>query len=95
MERKIIRHSSEIVGQRSMAAAMATLELEYVIRGYHDYMRVWIPVVGEQLSTEIEPANPHNRYAVAVVSHEHGTVGHVPKKIRITSLPLFLSQRWC
>ena len=64
-----------------MVAVMATLVLEYVIRGYHNYMCIWIPEVSERLSPEVEAANPHDRYAVAVASHERGIVGHVPKKI--------------
>ena len=62
-------------------ATLTTIEFEYVIRGYHEYKRVWNPEMNERLSTEIETGNPHDRYAVAVVSEEHGTVGHIPKKI--------------
>ena len=61
--------------------ATSTLELEYVVRGYHEYMRYWTPEIGEILSTQIEATNPHNLYAVAVVSGELGVVGHVPRKI--------------
>ena len=59
-------------------AMLTTIEFEYVIRGYHEYKRVWNPEMNERLSTEIEMGNPHDRYAVAVVSEEHGTVGHRP-----------------
>ena len=59
----------------------STLELEYVVRGYHEYMRYWTPEIGEILSTQIEATNPHDLYAVAVVSGELGVVGHVPRKI--------------
>ena len=55
--------------------ALTTIELEYVIRGYHEYKRVWSPEINERLSTEIKTANPRDRYGVrAVVSEEHGTV---------------------
>ena len=37
--------------------------------------------MNERLSTEIETGNPHDRYAVAIVYEEHGTVRHIPKKI--------------
>ena len=57
------------------------MELEYVVRGYHEYKRVWTPVLDEMLSTEIERGNLHDEYAVAVMSERLGTVGHVPKKI--------------
>ena len=49
-------------------AVLTTLELEYVVRGYHEYKRVWTPVLDEMLSTEIERGNPHDEYAVAVMS---------------------------
>ena len=62
-------------------ATLTTIEFEYVIRGYHEYKRVWNPEMNERLSTEIETGNPHERYAVAVVFKEHGTVGHIPMKI--------------
>ena len=62
-------------------ATLTTIEFECVIRGYHEYKRVWNPEMNERLSTEIETGNPHERYAVAVVFKEHGTVGHIPKKI--------------
>ena len=48
-------------------AVLTTLELEYVARGYHKYMRVWNPVLDELLSTEIEKGNLHDKYAVAVM----------------------------
>ena len=31
-------------------AALTTVELEYVIRGYHEYKRVWSPEINERLS---------------------------------------------
>ncbi len=62
-------------------AVLSTFELESVIRGYHEYKHVWTPVLNEMLSTEVETANPHDTYAVGVVSDKLGTVGHVPKKM--------------
>ena len=44
--------------------ALTTLQVKYVVRGYHDYKRVWTPVLDEMLSTEIEKGNPHDKYAV-------------------------------
>ena len=46
---------------------LTTLELEYVVRGYHEYKRVWTPVLYEMLSTEIERGNPHNEYTVVLI----------------------------
>ena len=40
---------------------LTTLELEYVVRGYHEYKRVCTPVLDELLSTEIESGNPHDK----------------------------------
>jgi hypothetical protein len=71
-------------------ASLATIELEYVVRGYHEYLRIWTPVVGEVLTTVVETENEHDSYAVAVVAHELETVGRVPSK----ALPLLYSQRW-
>ena len=62
-------------------AALTTVELEYVIRGYHEYKRVWTPEINEMLRTQTETANSHDRYAVAVLSEELGTVGHIPRTI--------------
>ncbi len=36
---------------------------------------------GEVLTTVVEMENKHDSYAVAVVAHELGTVGRVPRKI--------------
>ena len=47
-------------------ATLMTLELEYVIRGYHEYKCVWTPEINEMLCTQIETANSHDKYAVAV-----------------------------
>ena len=41
-------------------------EMDNVVRGHHVYKSVWLPVIGEQLILEKEPANPHNEFAVAV-----------------------------
>ena len=48
-------------------AVLTTQELEYVVRGYHEYKRVWTPVLDEMLSTEIERGNPHDEYAVLIL----------------------------
>lgn len=43
------------------------VEFRSVIRGFHVYRSVWTPVLGEQLTTQPEYANPEDRYAVAVL----------------------------
>ena len=41
-------------------SATCMLEVEYVVRGYHEYMRYWTPEIGEVLSAEIEASNAHD-----------------------------------
>ena len=36
------------------------------VRGYHVYQGIWGPKIGETLSTEREPGNPKDKYAVGV-----------------------------
>ena len=48
-------------------AVLTTQEPEYVVRDYHEYKRVWTPVLDEMLSTEIERSNPHDEYAVVMI----------------------------
>ena len=43
------------------------IEIRSVVRGYHVYKSVWIPVLGEQLATQQEYGNPEDRYAVSVM----------------------------
>ena len=57
------------------------------VRGYHEYQRVWMAAVGEELHFERETRrNPRYPYAI-VVKKDGITVGHLPHKIsRICSL---------
>ena len=41
-------------------------ETESVIKGYHAYMNDWTPLLGENLSTRLEPENEIDKYSVAV-----------------------------
>ena len=52
---------------------------ESVIRGHHIYKRIWIPTVTEILSVNFDPANRHNRFAIAVLK-AGAIVGHVPRE---------------
>ena len=36
------------------------------IRGCHQYQKIWTPFLQEELCREMEPANPIDKYAVAV-----------------------------
>ena len=50
------------------------------IRGCHVYKAIWIAAIGEHLTRERQPANPLDRYAVAVIRNGL-VIGHLPKKI--------------
>ena len=50
------------------------------IAGYHVYKEVWIPVIGEELVSEMEPLNPEDAYAVCVKKNG-SIVGHLEKGI--------------
>ena len=58
--------------------AIISVELKYVIRGYHVYRKVWMPELGEVLLALKEDANIHYRFAVAMICEDLGVVGHVP-----------------
>lgn len=40
------------------------------IRDYHDYKDVWSPTLGEMLQLQVDPTNPHDQFAVAMVKDE-------------------------
>ena len=46
--------------------AYSTLGLLSTVRGYHVYRRMWIPVVGENLTAARESGNVHDKNAVAL-----------------------------
>ena len=52
------------------------VEFRSVVRGYHVYMSVWTPVLGELLYTEQELGNPEDQYAVSVLKSST-IVGHM------------------
>ena len=48
-----------------------------VVRGHHIYKTYWTPVVGEELTLEMEDDNEHGEHAVAVM--KDGYLGwHMP-----------------
>ena len=55
-----------------------SLEIESYVMGYHDYMDLWEPKVGEILAAKCEPLNPKDIYAVAVMKNNL-VVGHLKK----------------
>ena len=48
------------------------------VRGYHEYKSIWTPKSGEILSTEREPGNLVDKYAVCL-KKESEVVGHLPR----------------
>ena len=62
------------------ATKLQVLEVNSYIRGYHVYVDIWAPTVGESLLVKPEPTNPNNKKAVAVLK-DATIVGHVPKNL--------------
>ena len=58
----------------------ASFQLNYCMRGYHIYKKVWQSNTMEILSCKKE-VNIHDPYAVSMVNETRITVGHVPRKI--------------
>ena len=50
------------------------------IRGYHAYIGLWTPAIGEVLLVKPEPTNEKDSNAVAVLK-EDSIVGHVPRNL--------------
>ena len=50
------------------------------IESHAVYKTVWIPEIGEKLTTKRERLNEHDRFAVATIKGRL-TVGHVPREI--------------
>ena len=48
------------------------------VKGYYVYKGIWVPKIGETLSTEREPGNPKEKYALCVNKNEC-IVGHLPQ----------------
>ena len=59
---------------------MASFSHSSFVRGYHDYLNIWSPQIGEILEVKEEPNNTHDTKAVAVMKDEE-VVGHLPKSI--------------
>ena len=61
------------------AYAMETFRVRSYIRGYHAYMDIWSPEVGDQLILRREPENVVDVNAVSVLTEMDHVVGHLPK----------------
>ena len=55
------------------------IQLESFVRGYHAYMDIWNPAIGEELQLKREPENTRDGCVVAVVKPDSCVVGHVPR----------------
>ena len=63
------------------AGGAEALCLNSVVRGHHIYKDIWSSVHGEELHCKHEISNVHDLYAVSVIKHRMGIVGHLPKRI--------------
>ena len=51
-------------------ASCSVFEAKSFIRGYHDYMHLWMPRAGEVLTLQREPQNTVDQHAVAVIKKQ-------------------------
>ena len=76
----------------------STFQCDSFVRGYHVYVNIWEPLVGECLKSRKEPTNEMDKTAVAVICinsySEEVVVGHVPKNMS-KILFMFLSLPHC
>ena len=63
------------------AGGAETFCLNLFVRGHHIYKDIWSSVHGEELHCKREINNVHDLYAVSVIKHRTGIVGHLPKQI--------------
>ena len=65
-----------------------TYEYNSFTRGYHAYVNIWNPLVGETLKCRKEPSNEMDKNAVAIIRYDWWEkeiiVGHVPQNISKT-----------
>ena len=72
---------------KQLAMALRSFEVQSCIRGYHIYMTVWTPYIGETLPCSQENTNGHDPFAVKVsqlTGEDETIVGHLPRKISST-----------
>ena len=58
-------------------ALLVNFETPSYIKGYHEYQTIWIPFLQEELCGGMEPANPVDKYVVAVKKY-NVVLGHLP-----------------
>ena len=67
--------ASQVIGKVSGSC----YEWSLYVRGYVEYKKVWTPTLGEMLQLKVEPMNPRDQFAVAVIYLDGMVVGHIPK----------------
>ena len=76
----------------------STFQCDSFVRGYHVYINIWEPLVGECLKSRKEPTNEMDKIAFAVIHinfcSEEVVVEHVPKNMS-KILFMFLSLPHC
>ena len=60
------------------ADSSSKFEISSFIRGYHAYIEIWTPSVGDSLSQVREETNPRDKNCVAVILPNKTVVRHVP-----------------
>ena len=55
---------------------LVNFETPSYIKGYHEYQNLWTPFLQEELCGEMKPANPVDKYAVAIKKN-NVVVGHL------------------
>ena len=64
---------------------LVTYVYDSFARGFHVYMDVWNPVIGEILKCKREPTNEVDKHAVAIICSDslgkESVVGHIPHNI--------------
>lgn len=83
--RCVVSIDSIMASQAVSGSGLEVFEIHSYIRGYHAYIGLWTPTIGEVLLVKPEPTNEKDSNAVAVLK-EDSIVGHVPRNL---SLRLF------
>ena len=64
----------------------SVFQFDSYVRGYHAYMNIWKPLLGECLKCVKEPTNEGDKHAVAVVR-----INSLGKEVVVEHMPKFIS----
>ena len=67
---------------------LVNFETPSYIKGYHEYQKIWTPFLQEELCGEMEPANPVDKYVVAVKKNKV-VAGHTETTVRCNEIATF------